>query len=180
MDIDKKEIRLALVEKYLDAETTLREEKLLADYYARHEAEEDERAVAEMIRMERCDAPLLSDEGEAEFDRINEALERKRRRTIIPRLARWASGVAALIALLFLWHTSTRVTPASGTPLGTMEIAQNIRQMMSLDMEDILSITALPLEGSVLVEAELSDGTVKRFVMSRDEDMDGFSLLAIN
>ena len=70
MDIMDKNKRLALVAKYLEVETTTHEEALLAAYYVANEADEDERAVAQMLRIERADAPWLSDESAEEFDRL--------------------------------------------------------------------------------------------------------------
>ncbi|MBQ7968151.1 MAG: hypothetical protein IJ290_09635, partial [Bacteroidaceae bacterium] len=60
MDIKDKDTRMALVARYLETETTVAEEALLAAYYAANEAEEDERAIAQMIRMEHAGAALLS------------------------------------------------------------------------------------------------------------------------
>lgn len=71
IDITNNEIRKKLIIKYLDAETSLAEEKVLVDYYLENnEVDEDEQSIAKMIRMENIHTSLLSDKGVKEFDRI--------------------------------------------------------------------------------------------------------------
>ena len=77
MNIQDKDTRMALVARYLEAETTVAEEALLAAYYAANEAEKDERAIAQMIRMEHAGEALLSKEGAEEFDRIVSQMKSK-------------------------------------------------------------------------------------------------------
>ena len=173
-NLNNKEIRKALIAKYLDAETSPEEEKFLSDYYICHEADEDEREFAKMIRMENSYASVLSDEGAEEYDRIiMQTNSRPKRRTI--RWMAWASGIAASIALFFVLKS----TPASPLP-DTVEIAQSIQQMMNLDADGIKSITATPIDECVWVKAEFENGIVKTFIMSKDKEMNTTSLLAIN
>ena len=71
IDINNKVFRKKLIAKYLDAETSLAEERMLVDYYLGNmDVDEDEQAFAQMIRMENIHASLLSAEGVQEFDRI--------------------------------------------------------------------------------------------------------------
>ena len=70
IDIKDKDVRMVLVAKYLEAETTVAEETLLAAYYAANEPEEEERAIALMIQMEHANETLLSDKSAEEFDHI--------------------------------------------------------------------------------------------------------------
>ena len=173
INIGNKEIRQALVDKYLDAATSLAEEKMLVDYYLENkDVDEDEQAFAQMIRMENIHANLLSDEGVEEFDRI--VNERKQETKRIPlRWMTWIGGIAASIALLFA------VIPSSQVP-ETSEIAQSIQQVMNLGMDDIVSITATPIDKCVWVKVELENGEKKTFIMEKDKEMGTTSLLAIN
>lgn len=174
MDINNKEIRKALIAKYLEAETSPEEEKFLSDYYICHESDEDEREFARMIRMENSYASVLSDEGKEEYDRIiMQTSSRPKRRTI--RWMAWVSGIAASIALFFVLNSA----PTSPLP-DTVEIAQCIQQMMNLDMDDIVSVTATPVDECIWIKAELKNGTLKDFVMSHDERLGTITLLAIN
>lgn len=172
MDVNNKEIRRKLIARYLDAETSSEEEKLLAGYYASHEADGDEQAVARMIRMENIHSSLLSDEEEEEFEQIMSNAKRKNIRWMP-----WLGGlVAASVALLFILNA---ISPSQSS-FTTVEIAQSIQEMMSLNTEEIVSITATPLDEYTWVEAELEDGSIKTFLMSRDKEMGTTSLLAIN
>ena len=109
-----------------------------------------------------------------EYDRIiNETNQEPKR---IPlRWMAWIGSIAASIALLFMLSPIFTSRTAN-----TMEIAQCIQQVMSLDIEDMVSISATPLDDYVWVKAELKDGSTKTFIMSKDKEMEATSLLAIN
>ena len=173
MDIRNKETRKVLIAKYLDAETSLAEERILVDYYLENkDVDDDEQAIAQMIRMENLQVSLLSDEGVDEYDRtVNENKQKSKR--IHLRWMAWAGGIAASIALFFMVSPFFTSSKADAT-----EIAQCIQQVMSLDMEDMVSISATPVDECVWVKAELKDGSTKTFIMTKD--MGEISLLAIN
>ncbi len=172
MDIKKKEIRSNLIARYLDAETSPTEEKMLRGYYESNKhVDKDEQAFAKMIKMENMNASLLSDKGVEEFDRI--VAEAKQTTNRLPlRWITWSSGIAATIALLFM------LFPAS-PQMNALEIAQSIQQMMTLPMDDILSITATPVDNCVWIEVELADNISKTFIMNRDENNETTTLLTI-
>ena len=174
MDIQDKDTRMALVAKYLEAETTVAEEALLAAYYAANEAEEDERAIAQMIRMEHAGAALLSKEGAEEFDRI---VSQTKSKPHIRRMA-WIGGVAAAIALLLVLNVTIPREAEPSPAFTTMEITGYVQQLMNV--EDIEAVTASPVKECVLVTATLSDGSTKMFIMNKDPEEGSTSMLAIN
>ena len=47
-------------------------------------------------------------------------------------------------------------------------------------MEEMVSISATPVDEYVWIKAELKDGSTKTFIMSKDKEMGETSLLAIN
>ena len=165
---------MALVARYLEAETTVAEEALLAAYYAANEAEEDERAIGQMIRMEHAGAALLSKEGAEEFDRIVSQTKSK------PHIRRmvWIGGVAAAIALLLVLNVTIPREAEPSPAFTTMEIAGYVQQLMNV--EDIETVTASPVKECVLVTATLADGTTKMFIMNKDPEEGSTSMLAIN
>lgn len=175
MDIRNKEIRKRLIARYLDAETTPVEERMLADYYlVNTDIDEGEKDVAKLIRMENIYASFLSDEGVEEFDRIIN--ETKQKSIRIPlRWMVWTGAIAASIALFFV--VSPLLNPK--TP-ETVEIAENIQQIMDLGMDEVLSITATPVDDFVWVKAVMKNGTTKTFIMSEDKKTGATSLLSIN
>ena len=173
IDIMNKEIRKSLIVKYLDAETSVTEEKVLVGYYLENkDVDEDEQAFAQMIRMENVHASLLSDEGVEEYDRIVNGKKQESKRIPL-RWMTWVGGIAAFIALLFA------IIPSSQMP-ETSEIAQSIQQVMNLGMDDVVSITATPVDKCVWVKVELENGEKKTFIMEKDKEMGTTSLLAIN
>ncbi|MBO5135484.1 MAG: hypothetical protein J6C15_10070 [Bacteroidaceae bacterium] len=177
MDIKDKDTRMALVARYLEAETTVAEEALLAAYYAANEAEEDERAIAQMIRMEHAGAALLSKEGAEEFDRIVSQAKSKQPKHHIRRMA-WIGGVAAAIALLLVLNVTIPREAEPSPAFTTVEIAGYVQQLMNV--EDIETVTASPVKECVLVTATLADGSTKMFIMNKDPEEGSTSMLAIN
>ena len=177
MDIKDKDTRMALVAKYLEAETTVAEEALLAAYYTANEAEEDERAIAQMIRIEHANETLLSKEGAEEFDRIVSQTKPKQPNPHIRRMA-WIGGVAAAIALLLVLNVALPRKAEPSPAFTTMEIAGYVQQLMNV--EDIETVTASPVKECVLVTATLADGTTKMYIMNKDSEEGSTSMLAIN
>lgn len=177
MDIKDKDTRMALVARYLEAETTVAEEALLAAYYAANEADEDERAIAQMIRMEHAGAALLSKEGAEEFDRIVSQTKSKQPKPHIRRMA-WIGGVAAAITLLLVLNVTIPREAEPSPAFTTMEIAGYVQQLMNV--EDIETVTASPVKECVLVTATLADGSTKMFIMNKDPEEGSTSMLAIN
>ena len=173
IDIRNKEIRKSLIAKYLDAETSFAEERMLVDYFLSHkDVDEDEQAFVKMIRMENIQTNLLSDKGVEEYDRIVSEIKQESKRIPLRRII-WVGGIAASIALFFM------LSPVFTSPkANTMEIVQCIQQVINLPMDEIASITATPVNDYVWVKAELKDGTTKTFIMS--ENKGTTSLLAIN
>ena len=173
IDIRNKEIRKSLIAKYLDAETSFAEERMLVDYYLGNmDVDEDEQAFAQMIRMENIQTNLPSDKCLEEYDRIVSETKQESKRIPLRRMI-WVGGIAASIALFFM------LSPVFTSPkANTMEIVQCIHQVINLPMDEIASITATPVNDYVWVKAELKDGTTKTFIMS--ENKGTTSLLAIN
>ena len=61
-NLTDKNIRSELIARYLEAETDVREEILLAEYFAEHAPEADEAAVARLVLAERPEALLAAGE----------------------------------------------------------------------------------------------------------------------
>ena len=176
INIKDKEIRLQLIAKYLEAETTVAEEAMLHAYYMENKAEEDEQAIAQIICMEHADADLLSDEGAEEFDRIVSETKAKPRKTNVRHL--WIGGWAAAVTLLLVLNIVTQRKEEPSAAFNAVEIAGCIQQLMTA--EKVTSVTASPVKECVLVTAQLADGTTKMFIMNKDSEEGSTSMLAIN
>ncbi|MBO4916671.1 MAG: hypothetical protein J5374_02175 [Bacteroidales bacterium] len=162
-------IRSALIERYLDAETDVREEALLADYYAGHAPDEDEAAVAKMLLAEHPEALLAA--GEQEFGRL--AAKCPVRRAPARRPLLWSCAAAAAALALFLL---LRPAARESSPFTPLEIAESLNMISNLGLGDIESATAVPSGANILVTVHLKDGTDLPFIMSKDGDTGTLSL----
>lgn len=175
-NLTDKAIRSALVARYLDAETDIREEMLLAEYFAGHEPEADEAAVARLVLAEHPESLLQA--GEREFDREAAQGARPARGqggSAARPARRWALAglaAAAALALFLLLRPASQESPAF-TPL---EIAESLNTIMDLGLGDVESVTAVPSGAKLIVTVHLKDGTDQPFIMSRDGDTGTLSL----
>lgn len=112
------------------------------------------------------------DNAEAEFDRIVETGEKKHR-----RIVRWTAltsiAVAACIGLVF-WLVPAR--PVSNSPLTPVQITEGIQQMMLMNIGEIESIVATPMDNYAILTAHLTDGTTCSFIL-RCNDAEGTTTL---
>ena len=169
-----KNFRKELIARYLDADTDVAEEMLLAEYFATHQPEADEAAVAKMVLAERPEALLAA--GEREFDReagaCGAAPAGTRRAARRWRLALTGLAAAAALALILLLRPASKDTPAF-TPL---EIAESLNTIMDLGLGDVESLTAVPSGANIIVTVRLKDGSDLPFIMSKDGDTGTLSL----
>ena len=174
MNLEDRNIRRTLADKYLSAETTIREERELAEYYQSHSPEDDEKALAGLLLAIEGER-LLSDDGEAEFDRIvNENKQSLNRR----RVLRLAAGIAAaaVVALGIILPSKKE----EETPLSPVVIAEGIGPLMDINSGEVESISAVPQGSKALVTLKLRDGSEYYYMMTYNEDAGTTSLVAIN
>lgn len=184
--MEDKNTRRALIEKYLNAETTPEEERRLRDWFASHAADEDERDFALLVGL---DAPCASclpelDATDAEFDQIMAGRADTRRdgrsggrAPLRGRRLRWLVGLsaaAALAAIVWLALPSRKTEPS----LPPVVIAESIRQILLLSPDDIESIEARPDGAKAILTAHLKDGTCCSYILTYDEDEETTTLLA--
>ena len=144
---DKKQ-RLKLIARYLEADTTVREEIMLAEYYRTHKADADEADIARLILLDYPKAEVLSDP------------ERKRD---IRQISLAITAIAACIALMVMF-----IIPRSDQEFTVTEIAENMNILMEMNNQDVESIIAEPKGTRVILTAKLKDGSSTTFVMVRN------------
>ena len=115
------------------------------------------------------------DDGEAEFDRILAEGERKRRRKVVRWTALAGTACAAAVALL-LWLVPAH--PDADNLLTPVQIADGIQQMMLLDIGEIDSIVATPMDSYAILTAHLKDGSTCSFILKCNEAEGTTTLLA--
>ena len=123
-----------------------------------------------MMETEKIEQYL--EENAAEFDRLVEAGERKRR----TRVVRWTGVLAAAAACvaLVLWLVPAR--PASDDSLTPLQIAEGIQQMMLLDIGEIDSIVVTPAGSYAILTASLKDGNTCSYILHCN-DVEGTTTL---
>ena len=192
-NLTDKNIRSELIARYLEAETDVREEMLLAEYFAEHAPEADEAAVARLVLAERPEALLAADERafaphpstagrrmQAERSHPSTAGRRIRGSARQKGAARggrrllWScvAAAAAALALFLLLRPAAQEVPAF-TPL---EVAEGLNAIANLGLGDIESVTAVPSGANFLVTVHLKDGNDLPFIMSKDGDTGALSL----
>lgn len=183
MNIEDKEYRKALIERYLNADTTPDEERCLRAYYAEAPAvDDDEKAFARLMNISAPTAEVYSQTKADEYDRLFgsdesasfEARVAKRRGVIFKSLYAFAACAAAVV-LFFIFKPK-----APSTDFTPLEIAQSISALAELNSEDVESVAARPTGSGVIVTVVLKDGTRCGFRMARDGASGEIHLLAMN
>ena len=190
-NLTDKNIRNELIARYLEAETDVREEMLLVEYFAEHAPEADEAAVARLLLAERPEALLTV--GERAFapqpsadgrrlhgERSQPSTSGRRLKGQWPerpegaarRLLWSCAAAAAALALFLLLRPAAQEAPAF-TPL---EVAESLSAIANLGLGDIESVTAVPSGANFLVTVHLKDGSDLPFIMSKDGDTGALSL----
>lgn len=193
-NLTDKNIRNELIARYLEAETDVREEMLLVEYFAEHAPEADEAAVARLLLAERPEALLAA--GERAFapqpsadgrrlhgERPQPSTSERRLKGQWPerqegaarrgrRLLWSCAAAAAALALFLLLRPAAQEAPAF-TPL---EVAESLSAIANLGLGDIESVTAVPSGANFLVTVHLKDGSELPFIMSKDGDTGALSL----
>ena len=178
-NLTDKRLRGELIARYLDAETDVREEMLLAEYFAEHAPEADETAAARLVLAEHPEA-LLAAGGRAFDPHPSTAGRRMQAKVAHPstagrrmrRAIAWSAAAvaAAALALVLLLRPAAQEAPA----LTPMEIAESLSTIA--DLGDIESVTAVPSGANFLVTVRLKDGSDLPFIMSKDGDTGALSL----
>lgn len=177
-DLADKNSRKALIERYLEAETTPAEEQRLRDWFARHQAEADEREIALLVGLAAPCASCLPelDETEAEFDRLVTAGGNGSGR----RRLRWRAGIAAAAAAAIALFFFLRPVGSKEQPISPVAIAEGIRQIMMLSPDEIETVVATPSGSKAILTAYLKDGRTFSYILTYDTDDGTTSLLAYN
>lgn len=172
--LENKQFRKALAERYLDADTTIQEEKMLAEYYASHPIDADEEPVAALLKMTHANASDMIDT--ADFDRV--AMGRRPARMIL----RWGSAAAAAIVLMLvcLQIGHKQMQPETQSALSTMQMLEGMEIISRIEVGEIESVKAEPQGNMVIITVNLADGKVRRYSMTCNQDASSLSFTALN
>ena len=129
-DLNNKEIRKEILRRYLDAETTIAEERALVEYFMQHNSDDEERAVAVMIVAENNISRVGFDENSARVS-VNRN----------SRARYWWAGLAAAIAVAvtcFVWICGDNAVDAD---VEKTTIASNVENPYVTDTKDSIPQT---------------------------------------
>lgn len=181
-DIYNKTVRKHLTDLYLQGETSLAEERLLAGFYRESCVEKDEEAIAGLLAAlplpETSEADKLSD-NYIEFDKIlSEAKRKKTRKRIFFGIGVICS-MAASVALVFLLRPNA-VSEDNTCAFSPVEIVENLNTMANIDIFDMESMTAEPIGKEVAVTIRLKNNTTVSYLMSKDLKTGSIRMTALN
>ena len=129
-DLNNKEIRKEILRRYLDAETTIAEERALVEYFMQHNSDDEERAVAVMIVAENNISRVGFDENSTRVS-VNKN----------SRARYWWAGLAAAIAVAvtcFVWICGDNAVDAD---VEKTTIASNVENPYVTDTKDSIPQT---------------------------------------
>ena len=129
-DLNNKEIRKEILGRYLDAETTIAEERALVEYFMQHNSDDEERAVAAMIVAENNISRVGFDENSTRVS-VNKN----------SRARYWWAGLAAAIAVAvtcFVWICGDNAVDAD---VEKTTIASNVENPHVTDTKDSIPQT---------------------------------------
>lgn len=172
--LENKHFRMALAERYLEADTTVREEQMLAEYYASHQPDADEEQIAALIHETHPNAWAMIDT--ADFDRIT---TRKRPAHMI---LRWSSvAAAAIILMLVCLHIGHKqIQPETETAISTMQILEGMEIISKIEVGEIESVKAEPQGSTVVITVKLTNGKERSYSMTCNSDASSLSFTALN
>mgnify|MGYP007038214800 CR=1 FL=1 len=174
INLNDKQERLALIERYLAADTTVQEEQMLAEYYASHQPDADEEQIAALIKLSHPNASDIIDT--AEFDRIT--VHRKP----VQMILRWSSvAAAAIVLLLVCLHIGKPALPEeTASTMSTVQILEGMEMISRIEMGEIESVLAKPQGDRVVITVKLANGKERSYSMSSDVDGNSLSFTAFN
>ena len=129
-DLNNKEIRKEILGRYLDAETTIAEERALVEYFMQNNPDDEERAVAAMIVAENNISRVGFDENSTRVS-VNKN----------SRARYWLAGAAAAIAVAvtcFVWICGDNAVDAD---VEKTTIASNVENPHVTDTKDSIPQT---------------------------------------
>ena len=171
--------RKELIQRYLNAETSVEEEIMLAESFRQTppQNEEEEKIEAMLLCLKDSAASDSSEDdriAEEEFDRI--VSKSGRRKGLV-----WAVSSAmatAAVILLFLLLKPASPQPEDNTDL--IQQIQHIHLLSQLSLEDSDKCEFRPIEGGYVMTAYFPDGETSSYILIAEEDGKTYSLLSLN
>lgn len=171
--------RKELIQRYLNAETSVEEEIMLAESFRQTppQNEEEEKIEAMLLCLKDSAASDSSEDdriAEEEFDRI--VSKSGRRKGLV-----WAvSSAMAAAAVILLFLLLKPAAPQSEDNTDLIQQIQHIHLLSQLSLEDADKCEFRPIEGGYVMTAYFPDGETASYILIAEEDGKTYSLLSLN
>lgn len=171
--------RKELIQRYLNAETSVEEEIMLAESFRQTppQNEEEEKIEAMLLCLKDSAASDSSEDdriAEEEFDRI--VSKAGRRKGLV-----WAvSSAMAAAAVILLFLLLKPAAPQSEDNTDLIQQIQHIHLLSQLSLEDADKCEFRPIEGGYVMTAYFPDGETASYILIAEEDGKTYSLLSLN
>lgn len=167
--------RKDLIQRYLEAETSLDQERDLAgSFESVPPSDEEEEAVRMMLReIPPVRTEEIPESGD-EFDRI---VRGARKRTVRTWCLAFSSVAAILAAVVFLTRKPEPVEPEMTDAL---ELLQKLQFISSLDPADADEYEFKPVGDGFIMTARFKDGDEASFILTPIDGGRSFNLVSLN
>jgi hypothetical protein len=166
--------RKQLIQRYLEAETTAEEERLLAESFASvpPRDEEERRVKALLQKLQAPSLEPLTDASE-EYDSI---VRQARRRTVL----RWGLGVSGAAAAMAAAVLLTRTPPAQAPATDTEILLEHLQLISDMDPAGASNYEFRPVGDGFIMTAIYDDGQSASFILTPIDGGNSYALLLLD
>lgn len=169
INLNDKKVRQELVWRYLNAETTLEEERLLADFLSDTDiplSAEEEDVLLMLQTSSLIGRPEISEEKADEFDRLMQRVNKKSKIVAL----RWiVSAVAAIICVVFFLPTQHTDNAEGHSEITTSELLEAINILSDVGTDD-MTITAFSCNDGFVIKTYTPNGLPNSYMLKRCSD----------
>lgn len=183
--VEDKQTRMALAQRYMDADTSIQEELMLARYYASHPiVDSDEEQMASLIRIAHSEADPMLQLDSSEFDRIVSKHAQPASKSL--NLIRWSAAAAAAVLLLLVCLRLNRPvaepvqSDETTLQVSTAQILEGMEMLSRIEVGEIESVLAQPTGSTVLITIKLKSGKESTYLMSTCDGGNSLSFMSLN
>jgi hypothetical protein len=166
--------RKQLIQRYLDAETTAEEERLLAESFTSAPPRDEEERKVEAL-LQTLQAPQLEPLPDApeEYDSI---VRRARRRAVL----RWGLGVSGAAAAVAAAVLLTRTPPAHSPDTDTETLLEKLQLISDMDPAGASNYEFRPVGDGFIMTAIYEDGQTASFILTPIDGGNSYAMLLLD
>ena len=166
--------RKQLIQRYLEAEITAEEERLLAESFTSAPPRDEEERKVEALLQTLQTPPLepLPDVSE-EYDSI---VRRARRRAVL----RWGLGVSGAAAAVAAAVLLTRTPPAHSPATDTETLLEKLQLISDMDPAGASNYEFRPVGDGFIMTAIYEDGQTASFILTPIDGGNSYAMLLLD